>query len=269
MQKVHVITGGSGGIGIETAKLFTDGVVLISDINETGLEEGKKQLKAMGLTVETEICDISNRAQIHNLLKKAAHLGEITNVIHTAGISPNISNIKLIIEIDLIGTELLLEELESYLNEKLVVICVASMVGYTVTDSSYNKLLVNCLEDGALEKIIALTKGDPTLAYNIAKRGVQLLCEKWSPVYGEKGSRIISVSPGIIETNMAVESRENFPEIMQQMLAMTPLKRHGEPEEIAGLIKFLCSPAAAFITGTDILIDGGLIKNMLALQSQQ
>lgn len=267
MQKIHVITGGSGGIGLETAKRFTDGIVLISDINQQGLAEGKKELEARGIKTETAVCDISNREQIKDLLEKAAGLGEITNVIHTAGISPSAQNIKLIMEVDLIGTQYLLEELTPYLNENLVVICIASMVGYSITDNSYNNLLINCLDDGALEKIVDLAQGDPSIAYNIAKRGVHLLCEEWAPAYGAKGARVLSISPGIITTPMALEASKDFPEIMEQMSAMTPLKRHGKPEEIANLVKFLSSPEASFITGTDILIDGGLIKNTLRLQN--
>ncbi|HZK44491.1 MAG TPA: SDR family oxidoreductase [Syntrophomonadaceae bacterium] len=268
MANVHVITGGSGGIGLEVAKQFPEDIILISDINEEGLKQGKKELETMGISVETAMCDICSREHIVELLKKAASLGTITNVIHAAGISPNIPDIRLIFNVDLIGSAILLEELVPYLNENMNVICIASMMGYTVTDQSNNKLLANCLDEGALDKIIKLANDDPSIAYNIAKRGVQLLCEKWAPAYGKKGARINSISPGIIETNMVIESNKNFPDQMQQMLTMTPLGRNGQPAEIALPIKFLCSPDATFITGTDLLIDGGLIKNMLSLKQQ-
>ncbi len=264
MKKVHVITGGSGGIGLETAKQFPDGIVVISDINEDALADGKEELEKLGITTETALCDVTNREQIVELFKKASNLGQITNVIHAAGVSSNIPNVELIMDVNLRGSTYIIEELLPYLHNETTLICIASMVGYLVTDNTNDELLLDNLADGAFEKIVALAEGDEKEAYNISKRGVQLLCEKWAVRYGQKKARIISVSPGIIETEMVADSKQKFPEIMQYMMSKTALGRTGQPAEIASLIKYLSSPEARFITGTDILIDGGLIKNLLA-----
>ena len=80
--------------------------------------------------------------------------------------------------------------------------------------------------------------------------------------YGQKGARIVSVSPGIIMTPMAQKAAEEHPERMQKMKEMTPLRRNGQPEDIADVVKFLLSGDARFITGTDILVDGGMLTQL-------
>lgn len=266
MKDVYVITGGSGGMGLEMAKKCSDGVVLIVDVNETGLKNGKAELEAAGVQAETALCDISKREQVAAMLKKASQLGAIKYVIHTAGIASTVPNTELILKVDLIGTAYLLEELLPYAVPGMSVVCTASMLGYTVPPSELDSVLVHCLEDGAFEKVVAATQNRPDFAYNIAKRGVQLMCEKWAMAYGQKGARINSVSPGIIETPMAAEACKQAPDVMKQMLAATPLGRNGQPSEIVTVFQFLCSDAASFVTGADIRVDGGLIKTMLGVK---
>ena len=82
--------------------------------------------------------------------------------------------------------------------------------------------------------------------------------DKW----GEKGARIVTVSPGVIETPMALKAAEEHPEKMEMIKKATPLQRNGQPEDIADVVYFLTSDAARFITGTDILVDGGVIQNI-------
>ena len=82
--------------------------------------------------------------------------------------------------------------------------------------------------------------------------------DKW----GEKGARIVTVSPGVIETPMALKAAEEHPERMEMIKKATPLQRNGQPEDIADVVYFLTSDAARFITGTDILVDGGVIQNI-------
>jgi NAD(P)-dependent dehydrogenase (short-subunit alcohol dehydrogenase family) len=267
-HKVSIVTGGSGGIGLETARQFNDGIVLITDINERGLEKGKKELEASGIRVETMLCDVSKRADVESMLEKAASLGTIERVVHTAGLSASHPNPRLIINIDLLGTANLLEALLPYAHDDLSLVCIASMMGFTIPPSSYDHIMIHCLEEGNLDKLVEFSEGDPSKAYNISKRGVHLLCEKWAQAYGDQGARVNSVSPGIIETPMALAASRDFPEQMQYMQSMTPLSRNGQAIDVANVIGFLCSPMASFITGTDILVDGGLIKKMIRAQKR-
>jgi NAD(P)-dependent dehydrogenase (short-subunit alcohol dehydrogenase family) len=98
--------------------------------------------------------------------------------------------------------------------------------------------------------------------YNFVKRGVQLLTIKNANKWGEKGARIVSVSPGVIETPMALKAAQEHPERMEKIKQATPLKRNGQPEDVADVIYFLTSDAARFITSTDILVDGGVVHNI-------
>jgi NAD(P)-dependent dehydrogenase (short-subunit alcohol dehydrogenase family) len=70
------------------------------------------------------------------------------------------------------------------------------------------------------------------------------------------------VSPGVIETQMALKAAEEHPERMKKIKQATPLKRNGQPEDVADAIYFLASDAASFINSTDILVDGGVIHNI-------
>ena len=265
MKPVCVITGGSGGIGLEAAKTFPDHTVVIADINEQALAAGKAELTALGIDTVTAICDVSKKEQTDTLAQKAAKLGPITYVVHTAGVSGSVSNPDLVMKIDLIGSEYIVESFLPHMNAGSSMVLIASMMASTVPPKAdYDKLMLNCQDENFLDNIRPFLNGDANLAYNFAKRGVRLLAEKWAGAYGEKGARINSLSPGIIETKMALQAAADHPEQMEMMSKATPLKRNGKPEDIASVVAFLCSDASDFITGTDILVDGGLIKTILA-----
>lgn len=270
MNNVYVVTGGSGGIGLESAKRFTDGTVIIADINEEALAKGKAELEAAGIKAETAVCDISNPEQVNEIAKKAASMGTIKAVVHTAGISPSAKNVALIMKIDLIGTENIIEGFYPVMEAGSSMILIASMMGHIVPPNpAYDELMVNCKEEGFVDKILPFINDDPAKAYNFAKRGVHLLTKKWLGKFGEKQIRINSVSPGVIETKMALEAARDFPEQLKYMESLTALKRNGKPEDIADAVMFLASDAASFISGTDLLVDGGLITNLIAIQSKK
>lgn len=130
----------------------------------------------------------------------------------------------------------------------------------------HDDLLRNPEKAGSLEKIAEILDGDSDEAYNYSKHGVQLLAKANATRFGKKGARILSVSPGIIMTPMSKKAAEEYPEKMKYMESITPLGRNGETEDIAEMIYLLAGDKASFITGTDILIDGGLTLN---LQKQQ
>jgi len=100
------------------------------------------------------------------------------------------------------------------------------------------------------------------MAYTVSKRGVKLLVERESPSFGARGARIASISPGIIDTPMGRQEMEKQP-IMKVLVDKSPLAREARPEEVAAVAVFLCTPTASFITGTDILVDGGSIATMV------
>lgn len=271
MKQVSVITGGSGGIGLEIAKCFgQQKAVVIADIDDKALEDAKEALLASGVSeVYTAHCDVTNRENIATLAKLAAGIGSIGRVVHTAGVSGTVSNPNLVMEVDLIGTALMIEGFYPYMEAGSSMVLIASMMGYVIpSNPAYDQLMLDCLAPDFLDKF-QFHQGDSNSAYNFAKRGVQLLAEKWAAKFGEKGARINSLSPGIIETPMAVKAAEEHPEQIQYMRSITPLGRNGTPADIALAADFLCSDSAAFVTGSDLRVDGGLIKNLMALKSGQ
>lgn len=270
MANVYVVTGGSGGIGLECAKQFKDGIVVIADINEEALAQGKAELEALGIKAETAVCDVTNEEQIAAVAKKASELGTIKSVIHTAGISPSAKNVNLIMKIDLIGTENIIEGFYPVMGEGSNMVLIASMMGHIVPPNpAYDSIMTDCKADDFYDKIAPFLNDDASNAYNFAKRGVILLVKKWLVKFGEKKMRINSVSPGVIETPMALQAAKDFPEQLKYMESLTALKRNGSPDDIAKSVAFLAGNEASFITGTDLLVDGGLITNLIALQSKK
>lgn len=165
--------------------------------------------------------------------------------------------------IDLVATELLIDAFYELAVKDSVAILLSSMMAYTVpSNDEYDEALTNPQAIDSFEIISRFVNSDSDVMYNFAKRGVQLLTHKNADRWGEKGARIVSVSPGVIETPMALKAAEEHPERMEIIKKATPLKRNGQPEDIADVISFLVSDAARFITSTDILVDGGVIHNI-------
>lgn len=263
MSNIYIITGGSGGIGLECAKRFKDGIVIISGINEEELKSTCEDLNKLGINAKYHIADVSNREKVKDLMDYAKGLGKVKTIVHAAGVSGAISNVIKTLEIDLLGTYNIIEESFEVLEEGSAVILIASMMGHTVkADEKQDELLRNPQKEGNLEKIAELVSNDADEAYNYSKYGVQLLTKYNATRFGGKHARILSISPGVILTPMAKKAMEDHPEQMQYMQSITPLGRNGEPENIADLVEFLASDKASFITGEDILIDGGLTLNI-------
>lgn len=263
MKNIHIITGGSSGIGFECAKKFTDGIVLITSRGEESLVKAAEELKEIGLDVAYKTSDLTDVDSLKELFEYAQELGNIKTILNSAGVSGIGGNTKLTFTIDLLGVAHLIDVAKEYLEESGVLILIASMMGYTVPDSdNYNDLLQNPLQAGALDKLINLVDDNSDLAYNYAKKGVQLQVKKNAMEYGKRGLRIVSVSPGIIMSPMTKAAADEHADQMTYMKEVTPAGRNGEPEDIAKAVRFLASENAEFITGTDLLVDGGLTINL-------
>lgn len=269
MKNVYVITGGSSGIGLECAKRFTDGVVLITGRNEDKLKDAEKELKEAGIEVVYKTSDISDRDSIKELFKYGKSLGKIKTVVNSAGVSGVGVDAKLTFNIDLLGSQSLIEETLEFVEKDTTLILIASMMGHVVPDGEYNKYLEDPSAEGAIDALIAMTNNQSDLAYNFSKKGVHLLVKRYAPDFGKKGGRIVSISPGIIMTPMAEAAAAAHPERMNYMKAMTPMGRNGTPEDIAEAVCFLADDRASFITGTDLIVDGGLTVKLPEIMKAQ
>lgn len=271
MSNVHVITGGGGGIGFGVAERIKEGIVVLVEISEDRLVEPKKQLEAQGLKVETFVSDISNEESVIELIEFANSLGKIKTFVNSAGVSGDIAPARANFNINLLGSYYICKNLLPYVEEGTVLLLVASMVGHLVDDRNedYMNALINPELDGSIDLLVDYVKDNSTQAYNYSKQGVLQLVKRFAMDYGLKGGRILSFSPGIIMTPMAEKSAQDHPEQMNYMKKMTPAQRNGLPEDMANLAAFLISDQASFITGTDILSDGGLLINLPEIVGQK
>lgn len=262
-KKVIVITGGAGGIGQACARKYKEELLIITDYSQAQVDESVDLLKNEGFDAIGIPCDISNKEDVSKLTDFVVANGEFKALIHTAGVSGTVKDPKKVYNIDLIGTDILLDAFFEIATLDSVAVMVSSMMAHVVpSNESYDDALRNPQADGSYAKVEIATNGDSDVMYNFAKKGVLYLVEKNADRWGSKGARVISLSPGVIETPMALKAAEEHPERMEMIKQATPLKRNGQSEDIADVAYFLTSHAARFITGTDILVDGGVIHNI-------
>lgn len=197
-------------------------------------------------------------------------LGKLKTVVNSAGVSGGQANAKKTLEIDLLGAEYLVEEALEAAEENTVVVLVASMMGHVVPNNeAYDTFLENPQSENAIDALVNVVKDNSDTAYNFAKKGVHMLVKKWATKYGEKGARIVSLSPGIIMTPMAEKAAADHPEQMEFMKQMTPAGRNGRPEDIAHAIAFLVDDKSSFLTGIDLTVDGGLTNRLPEIAKMQ
>jgi len=271
MPDVYVITGGSGGMGKAIAELVAQkGTVLLADMDEERLEATKAELAEKGMTdVHYQTVDITDRTNVQALTEKAASLGKLKSIIHTAGLSPTMASSKRITEVNLVGTGIILDEFIKLAEPGTVAVCISSMSGHFVPKQGpHVNILKKPLDENVVETLEQMSKRESGAAYSLSKLGVQLIVEDQAWIWGEKGARIVSVSPGTINTPMGQQEASQQAQ-MKELLDNTPLKREGKATEIATAVDFLISNTASYITGTDLLVDGGTTANMAKLQAEQ
>lgn len=263
MRNVYIITGGSSGIGLECGKEFKDGIVLITGRNEERLINAAKELKAEGIDVVYKTSDISDMDSIGALFDYGKSLGKIKAVVNSAGVSGVGVDAELTFNIDLIGAQNLIDLTMKHMEDGTVLVLIASMMGHVVpSNEKYDHFLENPTKEGSIEALLQIVQNKSDLAYNFSKKGVHMLVKKYASAFGAKNARILSLSPGIIMTPMGEAAVEAHPEQMSYMKSMTPAGRNGIPEDIAAAVAFLVDDRASFITGTDLIVDGGLTVNM-------
>ncbi len=270
MKMISVITGGSGGMGKAIAReLGKDTAVVLAARNEQKLLAAQKELKELGYEVYTFQTDIQNEKQVQDLASYAASLGSIKNVIHTSGVSPTDTDADSILRINVLGTLYVTNAFYPLLAEGGTLINFASVAAYTMEpDSKWYEVYDSWNEEGflgRLQEFLAASGDDPFFragfAYVLSKRFVIYYSQKNVLRFGKKKCRILSVSPGSYLTPMHQKLIDNQPDTAESQLDLIPAARWGHPYEIAALTAFLCSSGAGFISGVDILADGGQTAN--------
>ncbi len=265
MTEVAIVTGAAGGMGVAIARAFAaEGRHLIlCDLHAGPLEELAKELagKASVSILAGDVTAADYTARI------IAALGsrKIGALVHAAGVSPSMADGKRVFDINFNATTRLVEGLLPHMAPGSVAILIASNSGQMIARPMFDKALRKVLKGGS-SLILKLMLRNPRTAYPMSKRAVQLYAQTMSPAFGKMGARIVSLSPGMIDTAMGRLEHQAGPD-MDKLLGVTPAGRLGEPSEIASVVTFLASPAASYITGTDILVDGGTVAGVDAAGS--
>jgi NAD(P)-dependent dehydrogenase (short-subunit alcohol dehydrogenase family) len=263
--RVSVVTGGSGGMGIATARLLAkQGPVIIADVKERELEAAAAELRQAGHQVTPAVCDVSNPESVAALARKAASAGQVQALVHTAGLSPTMADWRRIMSVNLVGSALIEQAFAPLMAQGGAAVFIASMAGHTaVNGAAAYRVLDDPLRSDLLTKLEKVAGPiDSGASYGLSKQGVIQLCQRVTPAWAKRGARINSISPGLIDTGMGKLEFASQP-MMAVMLQKTPLGRWGTAEEIAEVAVFLCSPPASFVTGIDILVDGGMTNALL------
>jgi NAD(P)-dependent dehydrogenase (short-subunit alcohol dehydrogenase family) len=263
---VGIVTGAVRGIGAACAARMAEtvDVLVLVDLDPGATAEAADELATRsGTRCEAVGADISDPASVADIARTAAGHGTLHRVAHAAGISPTMASWDRMISVDLVGTALLVDALRPLATAGTAIVCVASMAAQLISgqaDPAVDRIIDDPLSPTLLEDYrVALGPAaeDPGMAYSWAKRGVRRLVEREAAALGSVGTRICSVSPGTIDTPMGRQEFEQQP-AMRQLESIAPLGRSGNADEIAAVIDFLLSDMASFVTGTDVLVDGGV-----------
>ncbi len=208
-------------------------------------------------------CDVSDPDDVARLADQVRDLGPFRSLAHVAGISPTMGDARRIFDVDLVGTQRLLDAFEELVVPGSAAVCFSSMAAYQIApfaDPAHDALLDEPLDRVFLDRITDVIT-DSGHAYALAKRGVVRICGRAAVRWARRGGRVNSLAPGLIDTPMGRQELEGQP-AMRAMFEHVPLGRLGRPEEVAAVAAFLLSDAASFVSGIDILVDGALVEGM-------
>jgi NAD(P)-dependent dehydrogenase (short-subunit alcohol dehydrogenase family) len=259
-DRTNVVIWAASGMGAAVMALLAPrGRLLIADRDADRLDEVAGDI---GGSVETIGCDISVPADVDALVRATGPLGAL---VLTAGLSPSMAPGRRIYEVNLVGTARVVDAFEAVVQPGSAALCFSSNSAYLAPLSAEVGAVLDEPESPSLFDDLAALGVDvdsPQMAYVCSKQGVQRLVRRRAVAWGARGGRLLSLSPGIIDTGMGRLEAEHEP-AMAEMVKASALGRTAAPEEVAAVAAFLVSDAASFMTGTDVLVDGGMIAALV------
>jgi NAD(P)-dependent dehydrogenase (short-subunit alcohol dehydrogenase family) len=263
MKNVIVVIG-PGQIGQAIARRVGIGEhVLLADMRRENAEAAAEVMANAGYEVSVATVDVSSREAVHALVETATGLGEVTGLIHAAGVSPSQASPATILKVDLYGTALVLEEFGNVIARGGAGVVIASQSGHRLPPLTVeqNKALATTPVNELLGLFFLQPDKvtDSLHAYQISKRGNSLRVMAEAVRWGKRGARINTISPGIIMTPLARDELTGPRGAgYRRMIELSAAGRAGTPDEVATVAALLMGPDGGFITGSDFLMDGGV-----------
>jgi NAD(P)-dependent dehydrogenase (short-subunit alcohol dehydrogenase family) len=268
MSQVSVITGGAGGMGSATAKILgRDHEVVLADVRRDRLDGVAADLTELGITPTVVDCDVTDRDAVVRLFETAAGLGTLASVIHTAGVSPSMGEADYVMRTNALGTLNVNEVFFQTAGEGTAIVNVASMAAHVMPDevlpiAQFPLAFVDeaaFMRDMLAACNIAGPEARSGIAYAVSKSFVRWYSWSQAERFNGRGLRIVSVSPGSVDTEMGrLEEQAGA----GAMVTDAAVPRWGKAEEMAELFAFCASDKAGYLTGTDILNDGGVVASI-------
>ncbi len=261
MKKEVSVLVGAGSIGQAIIRRVSAGKhIVLADYNVNNAEQTAKTLENAGFECSTVKCDLGSKEDILKLVEYATSKGEVKYMVNAAGVSPSQAPVSHILQVDLYGTSVLLEEFGKVIAEGGSGIIISSQSGHRLPALSQeeNDALATSPCDELLQLPFIKAIDDTLKAYQYSKRCNVLRVMYEATRWGRRGATVNSISPGIIITPLANDElhgprKEGYLKMIEGM----PARRAGTPDEVGDLAEFLMSSRGRFISGADLLIDGG------------
>jgi NAD(P)-dependent dehydrogenase (short-subunit alcohol dehydrogenase family) len=263
-SKDVIVVIGAGQIGQATARRVGIGKhVLLADMRPDNANAAAEVLGNAGYEVSVATVDASSREAVQALVERATGLGDITGLIHAAGVSPSQASPATILKVDLYGTALVLEQFGNVIARGGAGVVIASQSGHrlpSLTVEQNRDLATTPVEDLLRLPFLQPDKVTDSLhAYQISKRGNSLRVMAEAVRWGKRGARINTISPGIIMTPLAKDELTGPRGAgYRRMIQVSAAARAGTPDEVGTIGALLMGPDGGFITGSDFLMDGGV-----------
>ncbi len=263
MTNVIVVIG-AGQIGQAIARRVGVGKrVLLADMRSDNANAAAEVLGNAGYEVSVATVDASSREAVHALVETAAGLGDVTGLIHAAGVSPTQASPATILKVDLYGTALVLEEFGNVIARGGAGVVIASQSGHRLPPLAVEQN--RALATTPVEELLSLPFLQPDQvtdslhAYQLAKRGNSLRVMAEAVRWGKRGARVNAISPGIIMTPLAKDELTGPRGAgYRRMIEVSAAGRAGTPDEVGTVGALLMGSDGGFITGSDFLMDGGV-----------
>ncbi len=236
--------------------------LVLASLDPDQLERAGGRLHEVGAVCRLFECDITRSTSVQELGRFLSELGSVTALAHVAALSPSMAPWRDIVNVNLAGAALIEEALRPLMAVGGAAVFISSLSAHSPeARPAVLAALDEPLASGFLERLESAVGGSMLsgLGYSLSKLGLNRMVQRQAQAWGHLGARIVSLSPGLIDTPMGnLEDARGGKDSKAQLRSKIPLRRDGTMADIADCVEFLVSRRASYITGIDLLVDGGL-----------